>query len=207
MMNGVLYVWEPNGGWQYVDQIKRTVPGPYNTDFELVYGTFTEEAFAVRPNWTIDGAGQANYVLSATTDVGELGFRQLEVVQDVAGQDTFGILDLVDPNPLEVPEDQATAVTSRALKARATSLLRLRDNAPVVMEGGTLSPDAPIDMANLRPGSLWVTDVYDAGYGQLLSVNRLRRVTVSVTRGNDGIEEKVVPALYPPGWTGDMGDI
>jgi len=207
MMNGVLYVWEPNGGWQYVDQIKRTLPGPYNTDFEMVYSTFTEEAFSERPDWTIDGAGQGNFVISATTDVGELGFRQFETAEDVSSQEFAGVLDLIDPNPLEVPEDEAPAETSKVLKARAQSLLDLRSMAPVVIEGGVLSRDAPIDVNNLRPGALWVLDVYDHGYGQLLAVNRLRRVSVSVTMGQNGIEEKVTPALYPPGWSGDMGDI
>lgn len=206
MMNGVLYVWEPNGGWQYKDQIKRTVPGPYNDAFELVYGTFTEESFAARPNWALDGAGQGNFVLSATTDTGELGFRQFEVAEDVASQETYGVLDLPDPNPLEVPEDQAPAETSLALKARAASLLRLRSMAPVVMEGGSLSQHAPIDIDNLRPGALWVSDIYDSGFGQLLSVTRLRRVSVAVTLKDGGVDEVVSPTLYPPGWSGDMGD-
>jgi hypothetical protein len=205
MMNGVLYVWEPNGGWRYTDQIKRTLPGPYNDSFELIYGTFTEDSFSVRPNWAKDGAGQGTFVLSATTDTGELGFRQFEIAEDATAQDRYGVLDLLDPSPLEVPEDQSPSETSRALKARAQSLLQLRSMAPVVMESGILSRNAPIDVANLRPGALWVTDIYDSGYGQLLSVVRLRRVSVTVTRRDGAIEETVSPTLYPPGWSGDMG--
>ena len=204
VMNGRLYMWEPDAGWRYHDVIKRTLPGPYNTNFDFVYGTFTEEAWTTRPNWSIDGAGQSNYNVVPSADSGEFGFRTYELREEVTSQALYGVLDGVDPDPLELPEDSEPADVILALMARAETMNALRAIPPIVMEGGELSQNAPVDVDNLRPGSLWKVDTFDHGYGQLLTVGRLRRVSVSVTKSDRGIEEKVSPTLYPPGWEGEL---
>lgn len=208
ILDGTLIVWEPNAGWRYQNVIKRTLDGPYNTNYEFVYGLFTNESFAARPNWSLDGAGQANFVLSATTDVGEEGFRQLSVAQNVANQVEVGVLDLLDPNPLQVPEDQEPVETAKALKARAESLVALRAEVPLTIEESSLTAHAPISVEHLRPGSLWRMDLFDDGYGELLTVARLKKASVSVRVGTGGsIEEDVRVTLQPPGWSGDLGDL
>ena len=89
------------------------------------------------------------------------------------------------------------------MRSRAQTINALRAIPPIVVEGGVLSENAPIDVDNLRPGSLWKMDVYDAGYGHLLTVGRLRRVNVSVSMSDSGLVEKVSATLYPPGWEGE----
>jgi hypothetical protein len=202
VMNGTLYVWEPGAGWRYQAVYKRTLDGAYNSNYDLVYGTFTEQAWTKRPDWSIDGMSQANYVAVPSSDSGEFGYRIAAVTQSLDSQVAFGVLDMVDPNPIELPADQPPTTSNNLLKARANTLAALRAFAPAIIENGTLSEDAPVDMDNLIPGSLWKLDVYDAGYGQLLTVGRLRRVRVTAKVTNDGIDEEVSPTLEPPGWSG-----
>lgn len=203
VMNGVLYVWEPMTGWQWQDgALKRQLAGAYNSDFDLVYGTFTEESFSVRPDWTLDGTGQTNFPVVPGADTGEMGFRTYQYAEDLASQVTYGLLDMVDPDPIEIPEDTPAELVTQSLQARANTIAALRSHPPITIEAGVLSQSAPIDFDNLRPGSLWKLDIYDQGFAQLLSLCRLRRVTVNVTRTQNGVEERVSPTLEPPGWQG-----
>ena len=204
VMNGTLYVWEPNAGWRYQARIKRTLEGPYNANFDLVYGTFTEESFSQRADWTIDGMGQANFVAVPATETGEHAFRSYEAAENVASQAEYGVLDMVDPDQTERPEDKTPTDIEKALQVRADTLLAMRALPPAIIEGGVLSEDAPIDMNHLRPGSIWRLDVFDVGYGQLLQAGRLKRVSVRVTVGDEGIREEITPTLYPPGWQGEV---
>lgn len=205
--NGTLFVFEPGTGWVYQSNIRRTLPGAYNINYDLMYGTFTEEAWAERPSWSLDGMGQGNFFAVPTADSGEYGFRTYAVAEVPEAQLEYGVLDYVDTDPLEVPADQPASQTAAALSARARTLAALRGYAPMAIEGGSLSQKAPVNVDNLLPGSLWVLDVHDAGYGQLLAASRLRRVDVDVTRNADGsIVEKVMPVLEPPGWMGDLGE-
>jgi hypothetical protein len=200
VMNGRLYVWEPGAGWQYQNVSKRTFDGPYNVNYDLVYGTFTEEAWSERPNWSMDGPGQANYVVVPGVDSSEFGFRRLAVVENTVSQTRYGVLDYVDQNRIELPEDVNVKIEAAAMTRRAETLIALRSFAPAVISGGALSDQAPIDMENLRPGSLWKMDVWDHGFGQLLAAGRMSKISVDVTVSQTGIKEVVVPTLMPPGW-------
>lgn len=201
--NGQLFLFEPGVGWVYQQAIKRTFPGSYNANYDLIYGIFTEHAWADRPDWALDGPSQGNFITAPTADSGEYGFRTFATSEVPASINDFGVLDYVDVDALEVPTDQPPALTAAALQARSDSLAALRAYAPAVMDGGTLSQDAPIDVDNLVPGAIWLLDVFDAGRGQLLAASRLKRVEVSVSKAGDGsIIETINPVLEPPGWEG-----
>lgn len=202
IMNGRLYVFQPGVGWRYHETIDWTLDGPYNSVFDFVYGTFTEESFQTRPTWTLDGAGQGNAVIVPSPDTGEYGFRTYEEADDPTSQATYGLLDLVDPNPIEIPDDTPPDVIEETLAARAASLLALRSTPPFTIEGGVLSQAAPVSVEHLRPGSIWKLDVFDDGYGQLLTLARLRRVTTTVSRTATGVDEKIAPVLEPVGSAG-----
>lgn len=220
IMNGVLYMWDPEKGWCYRGAgppigvgvgvglgpapVTRVLDGPYNSTFDLVYGTFSESSFSVRPNWTLDGAGTANFVVVPAADSGQEGFRAYEYAESVTSQGIFGLLDAIETDPPELPQDAEPAEVASAGRARARSAVALRGFPPLAVEGGTLSEDAPVDVDNLRPGSLWKLDIYDEGYGQLLTLGRLRRVTVAVRRDATGITETVTPMLEPPGQEGQL---
>lgn len=199
IMNGRLYVWQPGAGWRYRDQIDWTLDGPYNSDYDFVYGTFTEEAFRTRPTWTLDGAGQGNFVVVPGTDTGEYGFRTYEAAEAENSQETYGLLDLTDPDPIQVPEDAPAELVAEVLASRAAGILALRGTPPFTIEGGVLSEAAPISVDHLRPGSLWKLDVFDDGFPELLTSARLSRVSVSVSRTATGISEDISPTLEPTG--------
>jgi hypothetical protein len=203
--NGVLFMYEPGVGWVYQAVIKRTLPLVYNVNFDAIYGMFTEQAWKERPDWALDGESQGNFVVAPSADSGEYGFRTYAVTEVPESQLEFGILDYVDVDPLEVPSDQPPTQTARALRARSDSLAALRGYAPISVESATLAEGAPVDVNNLLPGSIWLMDVYDEGYGQLLSAARLRRVDVTVKRtSGGGIAEEINPVLEPPGWIGAL---
>jgi len=204
VMNGILYVWEPGSGWCHQADIRRVLPGPYNSEYDFIYGTFTEESFSTRPDWTLDGAGQTNYVIVPGTETGEMGFREYQLAESIESQDEYGLLFSAEPDTTEIPEDAPPAFVTQILQARANTTAALRSFPPLTVEGGVLSETAPVSMDHLRPGSLWKMDVYDEGLGQLLTFCRLRRVTVSVKAGPNGVEETVSPVLEPPGWQGGV---
>ena len=212
IMNGVLYLWDPNEGWRYrvvptrassfTASQNKTLDGPYNLNRDLVYGVFSEESFSTRPDWTLDGPGCANFIVVPAPDSGQEGFRAYEYAESISSQEFFGVLDSVETNPPELPEDAAPSEISATSLARAQSSVALRAFPPMSVEGGALSEQAPIDVDHLRPGSLWKIDVFDDGFGELLTVGRLRRVSVSVRRTDKGLAESVVPTLEPPGQEG-----
>lgn len=221
IMNGVLYVWEPGLGWQYINrgprdssrvgalaaQIgfnahKATLDGPYNVNFDFVYGLFTEAAFATLPRWGVDGMNQTNFVVIAGADQGEFGAREYFSAENGDSQSRYGVLDHVEPNPLRLAGDQPPAQANAALQAHANTYMDLHALAPVTVEGGVLAQGAPIDVDNLRPGSLWGLDIYDRCYGQLLTMGRLKRVAVDVSYRDGVLDEQISPTLYPPGFEG-----
>ena len=69
------------------------------------------------------------------------------------------------------------------------------------MTGVPLAIGAPIDMENLRPGSIWTLDIFDAGFGQLLQLSRLKGVDVTWSTTDDGMIETITPTLHPVGFT------
>jgi hypothetical protein len=201
--NGVLFVFEPRTGWVYQSTYRRTLPGSYNVNYDLIYGVFTEQAWATRPDWSLDGASAGNYFVVPIAETGEYGYRTFAVAEVATSQATVGVLDVVDPDPLEVPADQPAAQTAAGLRARARALASMRGTPPLAIEGQALSQHAPVDVDNLLPGSIWLLDVYDAGYGELLNASRLHRVDVTVTHDQaGGIVERIVPVLEPLGVEG-----
>ena len=78
-------------------------------------------------------------------------------------------------------------------------MLALRRDAPVIVSGGVLSQNAPVSVGRLFPGSLWTLDLADHGVTQLLSIQRLKRVDVSVNVSDEGLSEEVSPTFMPIG--------
>lgn len=203
MVLDTLFVWDPRRGWMFVDiddGVTRVLPGPYNSAFDMEFGTFTNAAFTTRPKWAISGDVQTNFVISTSADSGEEGFRRYKVAEDVPSQAEVGVLFYVDVDPFAQPGGAEIDLPDSTLQRRADTVLALRRKPPAVISGGILSESAPVDVNNLLPGSIWRLDVHDSGYRQLLQAGRLKRVEVSVTAGTDGLEESVAPTLYPLGW-------
>jgi hypothetical protein len=199
VMNGSLFVHDTFNGWVYNDGTEDVIlRGPYTSSMELLYGLFTEDSWAQRPDWSISGQEQGNAVWVSAPDSGIEGSRRFWVAQDFESQAFDGVLDLVDDNPLYRPAE-GEIIPDSVFQFGAQSTLALRRIAPAVIEGGALAVGAPIDVPNLRPGSLWACDIYDACFGQLLQMARLKRVQVKVAVADSGITETVAPILTPRG--------
>lgn len=209
VQNGVMHVWRPGVGWIYStpgpvgEPVSVIVEGDYTSTSELYYSLFTEESWTSQPEWSISGDAEANAVWVPGADASDTG--QFWYAQDLESQQEAGVLDFVDDEiPAELLEEEP-AIPEIIFQRHADSLLALRHIAPAVVEGGALSQKAPVAINDLRPGSLWFLDVFDACYGQLLAGARLKRVKVDVSVGNDGLTETVKPTLQPPGWEGGDG--
>jgi hypothetical protein len=203
--NGRLVVYEPSTGWVYVAPNGEIalLEGPYNDVGELVYGLFTDEAFERRPGWSISGMAQSNRAWVPGGDSGEAGFR---LYWTASASPTIweldGVLDVVDVDSLHRASDDDTPVSDTVFQRHADSLVAARAIAPAVITGGTLAQGAPVDVVNLRPGSLWTLDIHDAGRPQLLQISRLKSVDVEVSVDRDaGVVEAVTPTLVPVGFT------
>ena len=198
--NGVLYMFDVNRGWVYHDGTGTAVlDGPYSPEHELVYGTFTESTFADLPTWTINGWAQTNTAWVPGPDAGESGARRYWTATNPVSISYDGVLDSVEVFNLYRPEDEED-IPNDVFQDFADSLVAVRGNGPPVIEGTVLSQNAPIDVDNLRPGSIWQVDIFDACYGQLLQAVRLKRVTVRASKTSDGgLTETVEPVLVPLG--------
>ena len=209
VLAGDLVLYEPGSGWIYHDGNDSHVrlPGPYESrSGELVYGLFTNDAWTEQPGWSMSGWNQANSVYVAGADSGESGFRRIWAAEDPTQVLLDGVLEMVDQKSLHKTADNAEPIIADSVfQARAVSLLKLRAKVPAVIESASLAEDAPVSMEHLRPGSIWLLDVHDACYGQLLGVSRLKSVSVNVSAG-DGLSEEVSVVLTPPGYTeADLG--
>lgn len=204
VMNNVLYVFEPTVGWAYNDGTTDLVfKGPADAPSgELLYGLFTESSFKERPGWSISGIGQANQAWEPGADVGEEGARRYWTSTDPSSIGQVGVLDVVDANPLYRSSNEGVVISDATFQRRADSIIRQRSHTPAVVSGGALADDAPVDVDNLRPGSIWRMDYADACFGQLLQNVRLKRVVVDVSRESGGeLIETVSPTLFPVGYT------
>ena len=200
VMNGTLFVHDLFDGWIYSSNgdTNTLLPGPYTASKELFYGLFTESCWSQRPDWSINGLEQGNAIWVIGPDSSTEGARRFWVAQDFQSQAFDGLLDMVDDNPLYHPAEDEI-IPDPVFQSGAQSTLALRKIAPAVIEGGALAVGAPVDVPNLRPGALWLCDIYDACFGQLLQVARLKRVQVRVTAASSGITESIAPTLTPPG--------
>lgn len=198
--NGVLYVHEFGSGWKYHDGFTTNIlDGPYNTRREFEYGMFTERTFTGTVLWSMNGLAQGNTVWVAGADNAEEGTRDVYSAVELSSVVQDGVLDLVASGNLHQPGD--VAVPAGVFQLQAASILAQRAHTPAVIEATPLAEGAPVDVDNLRPGSIWLLDIWDHGYGQLLQRARLKRVEVRVTKDQQGeISETVVPTLYPVGY-------
>lgn len=205
IMNGVEYLFQPGVGWRYnegIGELDQTFEGPTDTSSgELLYGLFTESAYRDRPGWSMSGLAQANQVWEPGADTGEEGARRFWTAIDAASISEVGVLDVVDPNPLYRSTGEGIVISDATFQRRADSMIQQRSQPPAVVSGGALSDDAPIDVENLRPGAIWRMDLFDACFGQLLQNCRLKRVSVDVSRDQNGLVETVSPTLFPVGYT------
>jgi hypothetical protein len=204
IMNGVAYFFEPGTGWIYTDgrEDHLVLPGPYDSSTgELVYGLFENSAFAQEPGWGISGFSQGNTGYITGADTGEMGARRYWSAFNAESWELDGVLDFVDTNTLFRSGDEDAVIADSAYQRRVDSAVALRSQAPATIEGGTLSQNAPVDMDNLRPGSVWRLDIEDAGFGQLLQLTRLKRIEVTVSLDEGGVAESVSPTLQPLGYT------
>lgn len=185
-------------GWYVMrdgeQQLLAPTPDPYG---RYIYGLFTDEAWTSRPGWVIDGQSQANNIIVPGADSGEAGFRRFWAASDVDILD--GLLTYVDVNTLYRPQEGTPITSVGVFQERADSLLELRRDAPVIISGGALGQNAPVNVAGLIPGSLWAIDLGDPGLYQLVSVQRLKRVDVTVSAGDGGMSEEVSPTFIPIG--------
>lgn len=207
VMNGDLYLFEPTTGWRYADRSTgetRTLIGPYNSAGELSYGLFTEGSWRERPGWNINGMAQGNRSWVPASDSGESGFRKFWTAQASEMFALDGVLDIVEVSTLYRPDASEASVFEDSFQHHADALVELRALAPAVISGGVLAEGAPIDIPNLRPGSLWNMDVWDAGLPQMLQTARLKSVEVTFTTSDSGAEERVVPTLQPAGFSPDV---
>jgi hypothetical protein len=200
----VLYVFSPGVGWMYWDGIHTVLlEGPYNAGKELVYGTFTERNFVEFPMWSLNGWAQGNEIWIPGADTGEDGSRRLWTASDPGSIPYDGVLDFVETGTLYRPEDE-DSITDDMMQHFADTALAQRAQAPAIVEGVALADNAPVDVENLRPGSLWQLDIFDDCYGQLLQTTRLKRVKVSASKSQEGqVTERVEPTLFPVGFTNE----
>ena len=199
----VLYMFEPGTGWMYWDGDETVLlEGPYSAARELVYGTFTERNFIEFPTWSMNGWAQANEVWVPGPDTGEDGAKRLWTASDPLAIADDGVLDHVETGNLYRPEEEDAEISDEVFQKLADSTLAQRSNAPAIIEGVALAENAPVDIENLRPGSLWQLDIFDDCYGQLLQVGRLKRGKVTANKDDEGrVVERVEPTLFPVGFT------
>lgn len=193
----VVYDYTDLGWFVLRDGVKTRIAPTIDPFGRYIYGLFTDEAYIARPGFTIDGKAQANQVYIPGADSGEAGFRRFWRAQDP--DLAFGLLTYVDVNPLYRPQEGQPITAVGVFQERANSTLELRKNAPIIFSGGTLSPEAPVTMDGLFPGSLWAMDLAEVGVGQLLDAQRLKQVNVDVSLSQGGIIESVSPTLIPIG--------
>ena len=198
--NGVLYMHEPGTGWMYYSSDGYTVrlDGPYTGGGNLIYGTFTEDAFIGLPQWSVNGWAQTNTAWVPGADIGESGARLYWTANNPISVMYDGVLDGVETFNLYRPEDEAD-IPQEVYQQFADGLVAIRGMGPPIMEGTTLAESAPVSVDHLRPGSLWQIDVWDACYGQLLQLVRLKRVTVRASKSGGEVTETVEPVLFPVG--------
>lgn len=203
VLNGRLIVYEHPTGWLYEDDAGQNVAldGPYNNHGELVYGLFMAGAFEELPGWDMNGLAQGNRSWVPGGDSGEDGFRKYWTAGNSGLWSVDGVLDVVDVDSLYRAGDEAVPVVDTVFQRHADSLVALRANAPAVITGGSLAVGAPVDVPNLRPGSLWSIDVIDPGFEQLLQIARLKAVDFEVDVGEEGMTEKIRPTIHPVGFT------
>lgn len=186
-------------GWfTQINGVKTRIADTDDPFGRYIFGLFTNDAYINRPGFTLDGAGQGNNIIIPGADSGEAGFRRFWQASDVDLND--GLLTMVDVNPLYRPQPGTPIEFDGVFQQRADSTLALRRDAPSTISGGKLSPNAPVSISGLLPGSLWQIDLADSGIGRLLDVQRLKRVDVSVTVDQSGaVIESVAPTLIPLG--------
>lgn len=185
-------------GWYVIrDGVQQVLAPTTDTYGRYIFGLFTDEAWTARPGFTMDGRSQANNILVPGADSGEAGFRLFWTAADVDALD--GLLTYVDVNTLYRPQEGIPIVADGVFQERAYSLLAWRRNVPIVVSGGTLSQSAPVTIGTLFPGSLWAIDLAETGLSQLLDVQRLKRIDVTVQISQGGIMESVAPTLIPLG--------
>ncbi|MCD6056573.1 MAG: hypothetical protein K0R44_45 [Thermomicrobiales bacterium] len=204
VLAGVPVVFQPNVGWLFI--------GPLNEQYYLnteqaaavtsggdtVYGMFTQEAFTEIPQWTINGMAQANTGWAPGADSGQGGFRKFWTAQIDDDLPYDSVLDIVETAELYRAGEGEVEPDDSAFQRRVDSLVALRAIAPAVIDSVSLSAEAPVNVENLRPGSIWTMDVFDACWGQLLAAGRVKRVRGSVQAGED---EKIAVTLQPLGYT------
>jgi hypothetical protein len=187
-----------NPGWwtqrgERKTRIART-PDPYG---RYLFGLFTDEAFAGRPGFTLDGYAQGNNVIVPGADSGEAGFRRYWTASDVDLTD--GLLTYVDVSTLYRPQETGPIFDDGVFQNRADSLLAWKRTTPATVSGGWLSESAPVTVQSLLPGSLWAIDLAEKGVERLLTVQRLKRVDVSVDANDGSLVERIAPSLIPVG--------
>lgn len=206
VLAGQPVVFQPNIGWLVIGALDEQYylntdqASTVTTGGDTVYGLFTQEAFSEIPEWEINGMLQANTGWLTAADSGQGGFRKFWAAQVDSELPFDSVLDIVETAQLyRAGEDEE--VDDSVFQRRIESLVALRAVAPAVIDAVSLSSAAPINVANLRPGSIWLMDVHDACWGQLLAAGRLKRVSGSVTTTGGTVEETIGATLQPLGYT------
>lgn len=166
----------------------------------LSFGPFTDEAFAERPGYQKNGWEQGNDIVVPGADSGEAGFRRYWQQTNGGADPRDGVLSYVDVNALYRPQPGTPISTAGIFQQRANALYAMRKYAPQVTMGTALTRQAPVEINQLVPGSVWGIDITESKIPALRAkLQRLARVDVKVTVGDDGVSEEIVPTLIPIG--------
>jgi hypothetical protein len=185
-------------GWFVLrDGVKRRIAPTTDTFGRYIYGLFTTESFISRPGFKLDGMAQGNEIWVPGADSGEAGFRRYWTASDIDPLD--GPLVHVDVSPLYRPSADGVIISDAVFQQRADSVLELRKSAVAIVSGGTLAQSAPVRVQDLFPGSIWAIDLGETGLGDLVTVQRLKRVDIEISVAESGFTETVTPTLIPLG--------
>jgi hypothetical protein len=139
-----------------------------------------DDSYVDQPDVSVLDMG-ANDVIVAGTSTGEAGDSLYGYARDAASQGEYGLLDQVFRESLILDATSA--------QARATSDLDLLADPPTVINGGTLTPFAPVLIDDLIPG----VQIDNRLLTSLFPVAGPFRLTkLDVQAGNDGSEQVAV---------------
>jgi hypothetical protein len=173
--------------WTVVD--RTMIAGPEEIDVPPI-ATLTDEHFAEVPEVEVDGLQQANRIVVTGAGGGAEGD---EIVGDaVATPGAEGLLEGVANEPAILDDTSALAAADSRLE---------RQRVPqVIVTGGRLVPEAPVEIDALVPGA----QVRVGLSGTCVPVRqtvRLSALRVTAAAGDDGVTEQVSLELQPLGST------
>lgn len=168
----------------------------YGGDVWPSFGPFNNKAFSEQPSIDEIGDEQATEVIIPGADNGEEGFRQ----SWRAARDSTktGELSRVVPSSFFRPTEDADTLWDQFFSTMAVSMLNSWYETPIQISGGSVTPDAPLAINEMIPGTAWTLDLETAGKPLFTGIQMLESLDVDVTKDGDGrISEGIRPTLSP----------